>query len=383
MAWVRRLALMSAVMALAIVGAAPATAATAPVGVFPTWNTTGPGQFTGSFSAASGFPDVTVSTDDTGAAIAQGKSAFLGATTGFGKQFGSSRLQPYLTIASLGGSDFSTTTLTFAAPTTPGWGIAVGDIDADYVTLTGTVPGGPLTPAQFGAQDSLAGDDFLNYCANASPKPTGCRAANAPYTDYPELCGTGSTYPLCATLPPGSISAVGHGGDTDGSYDWFMPTVPVTEITLTFTPLSGLPTFQLWLVAPSPAATVTGEVQFDADASLPVPAGTSIALLDDAGAPVRDIEDEPVVVPVATDGSFSFVTPFGDYQLDLVTPGDVAPVGAFPVSLTADSDTVDLGVLAIEQLLVMTGVDPTVPLGLAVMLAAGGVLLTARRRRSA
>jgi len=195
------------------------SAATPPVGSFPDLTRTAPGQFTASFSDYTGFPDATITTDNTGASIASGRSAFLGASTGFGKQFGSSRQQPYITIASLGqqADDFSTTTISFADSTPAGWGIAFGDIDADYVTMTATGPGGAVTPEQFGAQDSMAGDDYLNYCRDASPRPGSCTTAQAPYYDYPELCGTGSTYALCATLPAGSISAVGHGADTAGS----------------------------------------------------------------------------------------------------------------------------------------------------------------------
>ena len=386
-----RLLLVLAVLAVPLSSATPAAAATPPVGVFPTWVKTGPGAFTGSFAAASGFPDVAVVTDDTGASVAAGRSAFLGPTTGFGQQFGTSRLQPYLTIASLGQTAASTTTVTFDGPTPAGWGIAVGDIDADYVTLAATGPGGAVAPPHFGAQDSTAGSIPLNYCLDASPKPGTCTTAMAPYTDYPELCGTGSTYPLCASLPPGTISAVGHGSDTAGSYDWFMPTVPITQLTLTFTPLSGLPNFQLWLVAPSPAATVTGSVAFE-DPATPIPDGTSIQLLDDSGAPVTDMLDEPVLVPVDPDGGFSFETGFGDYEIDLEAPSSVVPPEEFPLAITVDSDTLDLGTFAISAAaapgdpsdpdeLVRTGVDPFWPLvGAGVVLAVGLLLLVKRRR---
>jgi len=376
-----RLLLLAAVIAVPVSGAAPVAAATPPVGVFPTWVKTGPGAFTGSFAAASGFPDVTVVTDDTGATVAAGKSAFLGPTTGFGQQFGTSRLQPYLTIASLGQTNASTTSVTFDGPTPAGWGIAVGDVDADYVTLAATGPGGAVTPAQFGAQDSTAGSIPLNYCLDASPKPGTCTTAMAPYTDYPELCGTGSTYPLCATLPPGTISAVGHGSDTAGSYDWFTPTVPITELTLTFAPLSGLPNFQLWLVAPSPAGTVTGTVAFE-DPATPIPTGTSIQLLDDTGASVTDMLDEPVLVPVEPDGSFEFATGFGDYEIDLEEPSTVADPDGFPLAITVDGDVVDLGTFVIAPAavgdpggLVETGVDPFWPLLAAGVVLAVGLLL--------
>jgi len=71
--------------AVAIAVAIPATAATPPVGSFPDFQKTAPGEFTAYFSDYTGFPDVSISTDNAGAAIASGKSAFLGASTGFGK----------------------------------------------------------------------------------------------------------------------------------------------------------------------------------------------------------------------------------------------------------------------------------------------------------
>jgi len=170
-----------------------------------------------------------------------------------------------------------------------------------------------------------------------------------------------------------------------------MPTVPIDEITLTFTPLAGSPNFQLWLVAPSPAATVTAAIELGGDPSTPIPAGTQVELLDAAGNPVTDILGDPIVVDVAPDGSFSLVTEFGDYQLDLELPVDVAPADPadFPFAFTADSDVVDLGSFAIAAVpadtggtpgLVETGIDPELPLAVAsILLIVGAALLTRRR----
>ena len=117
-------------------------------------------------------------------------------------------------------------------------------------------------------------------------------------------------------------------------------------------PLTGLPNFQLWLVAPLPAATVTGEVAFE-DPATPIPSGTAIQLLDDTGAPVMDMPDE--------------------FPLAVSIDSDVVDLGAFAISLAAAGDPDEL---------VRTGVDPFWPLVGAGVVAALGVLLLMKRRRT-
>jgi hypothetical protein len=370
------------------VGGAPrsALAATPPIGTFPVWSSSAAGEFDAVFAAASGFPAAHVSTDNTGASVAAGKSAFLGATTGFGQQFGSSRLQPYLTIGANGLLSPSTTTITFASPAPVGWSFALGDIDADYVSIVATSGGTPLTSTELGVRDSAPGSAYLNYCRAASPKPTGCAAIDAPYDDFPTWCPTGAAGP-CAGKPENTL--LGDGSDSSGSYQWFVPTVPVDAVTLTFTAQIGFPSYQLWLVAPSPATTVTGDVQL-ATPDEPIPAGVLLELLDAAGTPVTDIQDEPVLIPVAPDGGFSFVTGDGDYQLDIVVPEGIDPAPEqFPFAFTAAGDALNLGVLALAPTaapaaLPPTGSDPLAPVALAAALLALGVALlggVARRAR--
>ncbi|TBN57145.1 hypothetical protein EYE40_06865 [Glaciihabitans arcticus] len=364
-----------------------ASAATPPVGVFPTWTATGTG-FDATFAGASTIPVAHLTTTSaTTPTIAQGASAFLGANTGFGDRFGSSRKQPYLTISAASVVTPSATTLTFDAPTVPGWGFALGDVDADYVSIQAFNGATPLTTAELGFQTPG------NYCLNASPKPTGC--SNITVTDAPAWCGAPTPVPGCATRPVDTY--LGTGLDTQGAYGWLVPTVPVTRVVLTYGVLIGFPSFQLWLAAVSPAATVTGEVVIGGGDDVPVPAGTSLTLLDSAGTPVTDVLDEPVLVPVAPDGTFEFETAFGDYQLDLVAPPEVVvEPGLFPVPLAANADVVDLGDLLAAPLipaapgdpgdsLVPTGVDATFPAILAGLglLGGGFAIWLARRRGSA
>lgn len=348
------MAVATALVAVLAWGSTQANAATPPIGSFPTFTKTAAGTFDAVFSSASAFPSAQVVTTDAGASTASGKSAFLGASTGFGQTFGSTRLQPYLTIASLGASTASTTTVSFASAAPVGWGFALGDIDADYVSLAATGPGGAVTSAQFGAQNTT-NVPFLNYCRNASPRPTPCPASGEPYTDVPAWCPGVISVAPCLGKPADSV--VGSGSDTAGSYDWFIPTVPVTSLTLTFTPLSGLPNFQFWMVAPAPAATVTGTVSLPASPTDPIPAGTAVGLLDAAGTAVPNIEGDPVTAPVSSTGSFSLVTELGSYQLQvIVPPGFTAPA---PLPFTA-ADPVDLGTLAIAAVAASPGAPPPV-----------------------
>jgi hypothetical protein len=211
-----------------------------------------------------------------------------------------------------------------------------------------------VTSAQFGAQNTT-NVPFLNYCRNASPRPTPCPASGEPYTDVPAWCPGVIAVAPCLGKPADSV--VGRGSDTAGAYDWFIPTVPVTSLTLTFTPQAGLPNFQLWMVAPAPAATVTGTVALPGSPADPIPAGTAVELLDAAGTAVPNIEGDPVTAPVSSTGAFSLVTEAGIYQLQvIVPPGFTAPA---PLAFTA-ADPVDLGTLAIAAVAASPGAPPTV-----------------------
>jgi hypothetical protein len=369
---------VTAIAAAFIFVASPAQAATPPVGVFPVITATGTG-FDATFTAASGMPTAHIVTD-AAASPAAGASAFLGAATTFGAEYGSSRKQPYLTVPSVPPFAASTTTITFDSPTPIGWGFALGDVDADYVSIAASTGPTALTTAQLGVQAPG------NYCDGASPSPTACSGVVAPF-DVPAWCGDPVPAANCAGKPVDTL--LGSGTNTAGAYGWFRPTVPVTSVTLTFTPQLGFPTFQLWLVALFPAATVTGTIVTPD----PLPAETTLMLLDDAGAPVTDILDQPVLIPVDPDGDFEFETAFGDYQLDFDPPPgvEVAP-DVFPLEISADRDTLELGSIALADAvdppgggdpteLVRTGVDPAVPIAVAVAVAALGLVLLLKRRK--
>lgn len=377
---------IAALAALLIVGGGavgPAAAAPAPIGAFPVWTATSPTTFSGVLPAAAGGGVIGVVTDASSPTVAEtGTAAFLGSQTGFGARFGSSRYQSYLSIGLAPLLAPSTTTIAIPASMPAGWGLALGDIDADLVTITATGAGGvPLTPAQLGAQDTgLPGTPpaaFLNYCQGASPKPSGCGAGTT-FTDAPIWCPDAASGG-CAGLPA-YPTVLGNGTDTAGAYDWFVPTVPVEQVTLTFRLRLGIPSYQLWIVAPASASTVSGVAQLTP--GVPAPTGTVLAL-EQGGAPVLDIEQQPVTVPVAADGSFAFDTIDGAYELEVVLPaGAAAPPGLAPIALSVAGGAVDLGALAFAPAaavpapapaaarLPATGSDPGVPL-----LVGGGLVL--------
>jgi hypothetical protein len=348
---IRRLTIIGASAGVAFAGAfgvSPASAVTPPIGSFPVWTQGSSSTFSGQFSAAAGGGSIAVSTTGLNARVAEtGTASFLGASTGFGQHFGSSRYQSYLTIglaSSPGPSQpgaNSVTTVTL--PSLPvGWGFALGDIDADMVSIDATGSGGALTAAQLGPQDT-SGTPLLNYCDGASPKPSSCGAGTS-FPDHPWWCPNGTEPPPSPCAPATMArTVVGNGVDTQGAYDWFVPTVPVSSLTLTYQWRLGTPSFQLWIVTPAPAAVVTGTILDPSGA--PAPAGTTLTLEDSGGTPVPDIQNQPTAVPVAADGTFSLTTELGSYEL-VVDPlaGFAAPA---PIAFTATGDTVSLPTLAL------------------------------------
>jgi LPXTG-motif cell wall-anchored protein len=378
------------IVALAIgIPASAAAADSAPpgtIGSFPTWavtpSTTAGQTFTGSanFTTAAGFPTTTFTTNSTTTKAPTGESAFLGASTGFGQHFGSTRSQPYLYLSPASGSP-STTTLTFATPPPAGWGFALGDIDADFVEITATDSTGIAIPAGtlgglLGAQDTTNVPP-LNYC-NGTPKPSSCTGAG-PFTDVPEWFPTGTTIGATTYVNP---VVEGHGTDTSGAYDWFLPTSNLKTLTFTYHVLSGFPIFQLWLAASAPVATITGTVTPPAGET--DPAGTAVALENANGTPVLDIENEPVVDPVSPTGAFTIEAEDAHYELAFDVPSGFEPIPSEAVDATAGGiDMVAAVQLDADPALATTGVDTSAPLAAGgAVIVAGLLLLLARRRRS-
>jgi hypothetical protein len=94
--------------------------------VFPS-----PPSSTGTLAVpGSQVPNATFQTDGDNPLVPSGASAFLGASTPFGAEFGTSQNHPYLVLRTDGTAP-STTTFTFAGPTpTSGWSGSVLVSDA-------------------------------------------------------------------------------------------------------------------------------------------------------------------------------------------------------------------------------------------------------------
>jgi hypothetical protein len=368
-----------AAAAMAITPTVSASADSAPpgtIGSFPTWSIAAsptPGetyQGAATWSAAAGFPATSWITNSSTTKVPTGDSAFLGASTGFGQTFGSSRSQPYLYL-SPASSGPSTTTITFAGAPPTGWGFAVGDIDADFVQILATdASNHTVSGTALGAQDT-GGAPLLNYCNNV-PKPSTC--GTGPFTDAPLWYANGTTVGGTAYTTP---MVVGNVADTSGAYDWFVPSADVRTLTLIYHVQSGFPIMQLWLAAHAPASTIIGSVQQAGGA--PIPVGTDVDLENANGAPVLDIQGDPVDAAVAPDGSFSLVTEQADYDLAFTVPEGFAPIPTESVDATSASVTLDP--VVIRPALATTGVDEAPTVTAAVLLLLLGIALTLIRRR--
>lgn len=118
--------------------------------------------------------------------------------------------------------------------------------------------------------------------------------------------------------------------------------MPLATLTLVFTPLSGLPTFQLW-VAAAGSLGVSGTVSLEIDGVASGPAaGAIVELLDGAGDPVT-VDTVPVSTVTAGDGTYAFtgLVPSADYTVRVSTgpePGE-GDVTTVPVDLSSGSVT--------------------------------------------
>jgi hypothetical protein len=403
--WGIRAGVVGAIAAgLVFVAALPASA-TPPgtIGAFPTWEVNGaPTAYTGTASFASPtLPSPIITSDSAQISAASGVSAYLGANTAFGAEFGSTRAQPYVTVrpgsaAPAAAPDSvarSTTTIDFgsAAPTT-GWGFALGDIDADWAFVQGfDATGTPLPVSDLGERG------VGNYC-DSSPKPSTCSGVVAPF-DQPHWT---DTTPITVPYATGSMNysgatAYGNYNDTSGAYVWFTPTSAVRSITITYGALNGSPVYQLWIAQPAPTAVISGTVALDGQApGSAVPAGTAVQLNSADGTPVTDVDGDPVTVPVdTTTGAYSIEAEQRTaYQLHVIPPSGYAQpadvtVAALSATVAAPAITLDPAATTIPTatpvgpVLAESGVDvvPPLVLGVAILLLGTGLLGMRRLRR--
>ena len=176
--------------------------------------------------AGTTFPTITGSVVD--GSVSTAVSATLTGSSPFGQVYGTSSGKTYLSNGLAAGKNTSTTTLTFSAATPVGtWGFALGDIDAESVTVTATNAAGAAVNTATWFQSAF------NYQSGNTDQPT---------------------------WNSGTTTLVGNTNDTNGAAGWFKPTAAIKTLTLTQTKLSGFPSYQLWLAtdtSPMPAVTPT------------------------------------------------------------------------------------------------------------------------------
>lgn len=222
------------------------TAGAASVGVYATWTSAGsPGAFSGTVGiAVGGFPAATFAS--TQRSVGTATSATLGAATPFGAVYGSSSGRQYGSFGtSTGNMSAQSTTITFATPTpAAGWGLALGDIDAESVRISATgADGSPVPTSALGFQGGF------NYASGGTDVPT-----------WDPSTGTAIGNPCPASPAPPDC-------DTNGASVWLQPTTPLRTLTLDFTVQGGAPQFQVWMAANS--ATISGIVTSPPTPQLP------------------------------------------------------------------------------------------------------------------
>ncbi|MGG5260637.1 carboxypeptidase regulatory-like domain-containing protein [Phycicoccus avicenniae] len=245
---VRLLGLVAVAAAVLGTGAVPASAA--PSEGYADWTLSGDGgAYTASAAGlATGFPAVSLtSTSRATAQVFGGATTWLPASSSFGARFGSGQDREYVSLrpaADNAGSP-SVTTLTFDAPTpVGGWGLALGDVDAETLTVTGTdVDGNPVTGVRLGLVETFSACD-------ASPRASACSGLTAPYA-VPTATTGGTSVTLADPLCPTDTTRC----DTTGAVGWLAPTVPLRSLTVTSTWKQGLPTYQLWLATAEQAVS--------------------------------------------------------------------------------------------------------------------------------
>jgi hypothetical protein len=194
-------------------------------GVYGVWSASG-GSGEVTFPGTT-FPSASFTSIDSTQTVA--KSQTLIASSPFGLQYGSSRGATYLLTAVASGQTTGSVTLTFdSAPIAGTWGLALGDVDAENVTVT----------AKDSAGRKLNMNEFFIESFNTA---TG-------QTDTP-------------TWNPRTETLMGSGTDTTGASAWFTPSGDIKTITLTQKKLSGFPQYALWIATdleqPTPVASAT------------------------------------------------------------------------------------------------------------------------------
>lgn len=233
-----RIALPAVALLASSLAVAPPLFAADGTGIYGTWAFTS--STAGTLNMGGVLPNATVSITGGSGSAASGSTIFLNQNTPVGTEYGSSLNRTYASIGL--GSSFTVpgtpavTTVRFASATpASGWSFALGDIDAEDITITARGASGALNVTGWF-------QSAFNYCA--TPKPSGCGAGTP--TDVPRW--------VAPTLEGNKV-------DTAGAAAWFTPNAAVTELTFTQARnVAGGPSFQLWIMSdtaiePEPSPT--------------------------------------------------------------------------------------------------------------------------------
>ncbi|ROS75387.1 hypothetical protein [Cellulomonas sp. PhB143] len=304
---------------------------------YASWTFTGTNHsYAGTVDLATGFPAVTLASDSRtppSPPVVSGSTVWLPLGTPFAGTFGPSRDQPYLSLRPYADNPTSpsTTTYTFATPTPVGtWGVNLGDVDAERLVVSALGADGlPVAAADLGFGPPYS------YCA-ASPRSSSCSGQAAPYatpTVVPAATSVTVEDPLCPTIDATRC-------DTQGAAAFFVPTVPLTSLTITSTQKQGLPAYQTWFA--TLRGTITGAV-----------------------APACPLEDPPSVELLSADGAVVATAAVGDdgsYAFGPLARGVGYTVRVDPGTLPAGAASTprDLGVLDLAEV-TAPDLDVTVP----------------------
>ena len=323
---------------LLLFGAGSASAA--PSGGYGTFAAAGAANaYTGTITLPIGFPAVTYTSDSRalgGAQVSSGASTWIPTGTLFGSEFGSSQGKPYISFGpkSNDATSPSTTTYTFATATpVGGWGMVLGDIDAERLVISGTDATGAAIPA---AQLGLT---TFNYCVTTSG-PTSCAAGSPVPVATTSAASISVEDPLCPVQ--------GAFCNTSGEAASLIPTVVVKTLTVVSNWKQGLPAYQTWFA--TTAHSISGTVTTDFPVTTPI--STQLVTPDGTVA---------ATAPVSAGGAFSFPVVAGRADYTVRADPATIPTGANPGAIPVDASAADVSSLIVAVTRAGVAAPPATP----------------------
>ena len=296
-----------------------------------------PRAFSGQVEGPSGFPTTSFTTTSAGGAGTgpqTGASTWQPPGTPLADAFGSSQGLPYLNLRPTQNNPTSPSTTTYAfagGSPTGGWGFALGDIEAERLTVSATAPDGSAVPI-----GQLGYTGGYNTCSVATGSAACGNTTGGRPVPGPALADIDPSATELTIADPAECS---YGGscDTAGASVAFLPTTAIATLTIRSTWIQGLPVYQTWFAMDSAPLTGTVTVPPELPAEEVV-----VELLDPAGAVLEE-------APVDPSGGYVFPQVFPGEPLavriadtatacapgDASTPVTVDPAGSVAAPLEA------------------------------------------------